>query len=205
MSSAVPNRKRWWLWLPLLALAFWLAFFGDKTPTGSVVSVPTNTTLAPKQAAAPLALPIRTNTPSATLSSAAPTPAAPTALDPLIPRNKLILGRKTVATTGSNLFASGTWSPPPPPPPPPVKPPPPPPPVAPPAPTAPKLPFTFVGKKLEAKMWEVFLARGEQSFVVREGSVIENTYRIDQISPPNISLTYLPLGQSQSLSIGASE
>ncbi len=54
-------------------------------------------------------------------------------------------------------------------------------------------------------MWEVFLARGEQSFVVREGSVIENTYRIDQISPPNISLTYLPLGQSQSLSIGASE
>jgi hypothetical protein len=74
-----------------------------------------------------------------------------------------------------------------------------------PAPAAPVLPFTYIGKKLEAGVWEVFLARGEQSFVVREGAVIENTYRIDKIAPPNLSLTYLPLGHTQNLSIGASE
>lgn len=201
--SAVQSRKRWWLWLPLLAMAFWLALFGDKTPTGGAVSAPTSTSHAPKQTGERLPLPARTSSAAATYSTIAPTATTPFVLDPLIPRSELILSRKAVARIGGNLFASGSWSPPLPPPlaatvniaPP----------AVPPAPAAPKLPFTFVGKKLEAGAWEVFLTRGEQSYVVHEGSVIDNTYRIDNITPPNISLTYLPLGQSQSLSIGASE
>lgn len=194
--NAAANSKRWWLWAPLLALAFWLAVFGDKTPSGSA--------LAPA-ASSPLERPAARPAPSlpavAAQAATAQAPSetgSPDALEILVPRSQLILARKTDPRTPAPLFASGSWTPPPPP----AKP------VLPlpaPAPTAPALPFTFVGKKLEAGVWEVFLARGEQSFVVREGSVIENTYRVNTIAPPNLSLSYLPLGHTQSLSIGASE
>jgi hypothetical protein len=93
----------------------------------------------------------------------------------------------------AGLFASHSWEPPPPP----VAPAPPPPP------TAPPLPYTYVGKKLEAGAWEVYLARGDQVLVVRPDTVIENTYRVGAILPPTLNLTYLPLNQLQPLSIGA--
>ena len=74
-----------------------------------------------------------------------------------------------------------------------------------PAPTAPVFPFQYVGKKLENNIWEVYLSRGDQRFLVREGGTLESTYRIDSITPQRLSVTYLPLGQSQSLSIGESQ
>lgn len=74
-----------------------------------------------------------------------------------------------------------------------------------PAPTAPALPFTYLGKKMEAGQWEVFLVQGEQTLVVREGSLIDSRYRVEAIAPPELRLTYLPLGQTQSLAIGGSQ
>jgi hypothetical protein len=50
----------------------------------------------------------------------------------------------------------------------------------------------------------VYLARGEQTFIVREGSALDGLYRVDRIAPPSLALTYLPLGQSQTLPIGES-
>ena len=94
------------------------------------------------------------------------------------------------------LFDSQTWDPPPPPPP---KPGPPPPPVAPP------LPYVVIGKKLEDQAWEVYLTRGEQTFIARENLVIENQYRVDSIKPPTMTLTYLPLNQTQTLTIGGND
>jgi hypothetical protein len=91
------------------------------------------------------------------------------------------------------LFDSQTWNPPPPPPP---KPTPPPPPVAPP------LPYIVLGKKSEGQQWEVYLARGDQTFIAREKETLENQYRVDSIKPPTMVLTYLPLNQVQTLSIG---
>lgn len=91
------------------------------------------------------------------------------------------------------LFDSQTWNPPPPPPP---KPTPPPPPVAPP------LPYIVLGKKSEDQKWEVYLARGDQVFIAREKESLENQYRVDSIKPPTMVLTYLPLNQVQTLSIG---
>lgn len=91
------------------------------------------------------------------------------------------------------LFDSQTWTPPPPPPP---KPTPPPPPVAPP------LAFTVIGKKLEEGKWEVFLARGEQIFIAKEKAVLDNNYRVESIKPPTLTVTYLPLNQTQTLTIG---
>jgi hypothetical protein len=72
------------------------------------------------------------------------------------------------------------------------------------APVAPPLPYGFIGKKQEAERWEVFLARGEQTFIAREGEVLEGTYRVDRIDPPALTFTYLPLGQVQTLPIGES-
>lgn len=94
------------------------------------------------------------------------------------------------------LFDSQTWNPPPPPPP---KPAPPPPPVAPP------LPYLVLGKKLEDQSWEVYLARGEQTFIAREKGTLENQYRVDSIKPPTMTLTYLPLNQVQTLTIGGTD
>jgi hypothetical protein len=92
-----------------------------------------------------------------------------------------------------DLFGAHSWNPPAPPPPPPLPTPPP---------TAPPVPYTFLGKKQEGDAWEVFLAKGEQTFVARMGSVMEGEWRIDGIAPPTLTLTYLPLGLPQTLSIG---
>ncbi|MES3001257.1 MAG: hypothetical protein V4787_11255 [Pseudomonadota bacterium] len=92
-----------------------------------------------------------------------------------------------------DLFGMHSWNPPPPPPLPPQPAPPP---------TAPPVPYTFLGKKQEGDAWEVFLAKGEQTFVVRAGGVIESDWRIDGIDPPTLALTYLPLGLPQTISIG---
>jgi len=117
----------------------------------------------------------------------------------LLPREDL-LGRTTEDTVGKNPFSKQSWTPIEKPAP--VKPAPLPPPAPLPAPTAPALPFVFLGKKLEAERWEVYLSRGDQTLIVREKDVIDNTYRIDRIAPPTLMLTYLPLNQSQQLAVG---
>ncbi len=67
---------------------------------------------------------------------------------------------------------------------------------------APPLPFQFLGKAAEKGEWEVFLARGDKTYVVRKQDVIDGAYRVDAIAPPNLTLTYLPLNQVQQLNIG---
>ena len=93
-----------------------------------------------------------------------------------------------------DAFAPNNWNPPPPPPPPPppqnLKP------------TAPPLPFTLLGKKLEDGAWQVFLAQQDRTLVVRAQDVIDGTYRVESIEPPNLVLTYIPLKQRQVIAIG---
>ena len=67
---------------------------------------------------------------------------------------------------------------------------------------APALPFTYVGKAAEKGEWEVFLARGDKTYLARKNDVLDGTYRVDAIAPPNLTLTYLPLNQIQQLNIG---
>jgi hypothetical protein len=113
----------------------------------------------------------------------------------LVPRGKLIAAAHASedGQPRPDLFVTRNWTPPPPPPPP-----------APPptAPTAPPLPYAFLGKKQEGDQWEVYLARGEQTFVARAGDTLEAQWRIDAIAPPSLTFTYVPLGQAQQLSIG---
>lgn len=74
-------------------------------------------------------------------------------------------------------------------------------PIVPPA--APPLPFTYLGKKLEAEKWEVYLSRGAETLIVREQSELDSNYRVESIQPPNMFVTYLPLKQIQTMNIGA--
>jgi hypothetical protein len=70
---------------------------------------------------------------------------------------------------------------------------------------APPLPYTYIGKKLEDGVWEVYLALGDDVRVVRPHSQLDAKYRVDAIQPPTLSLTYLPLKQVQTLNIGTAE
>lgn len=76
-------------------------------------------------------------------------------------------------------------------------------PVEPPRPTAPAIPFTVIGKKLEAGTWEIYLAKGDQTYVVRQGDVVANDYRVSAITPTHMTLVFLPLNEPQLLQTGA--
>lgn len=174
-----------------------LAAFGDRSPAGGIAE--------PAERPAARAVPARTPAPATAQAVVAPPASAKTAdsgpaqpVLALVPRDVLIGdGDAAFGQGGAGPFAHQDWTPPPPPPPPPQPAPPPPPP------TAPPLPFTFIGKSVGNGAWEVYLARGDRTYVVREkGAVIDGTYRVESIAPPVLTLTYLPLNQTQQLNIG---
>jgi hypothetical protein len=175
----------------LLALGLiatgWLALFGDKTPTDGVaepIAHGAGRPPAPGQRAS---------------AGTRPTTAAHALdIDALIAREQL-MGRGDfggAANSANALFSSQNWNPPPAPPSEPA---------AAPPPSAPPLPFTYIGKKVEDLTWEVYVTRGDQTLILREKEVVDLTYRIDSIHPPTLSLTYMPLNQVQTLSIGSAE
>jgi hypothetical protein len=70
------------------------------------------------------------------------------------------------------------------------------------APLPPPLPFVFFGRMVESGQTVVFLSRQNQSFAVKAGDTIDSAYRVDEIGTATIELTYLPLGQRQTLHMG---
>jgi hypothetical protein len=193
-------RRRHYLMAAGLAIAAWLAIFGDKTPGGKVaepvvraaaaragVAAQGATTLAVSASASVAATP---NTNVSSHNGKLKPESEPLILE-LRAREELI-GGVSAGNKIDGLFGTQSWAPPPPPP---SKQAPSPPPAA------PAVPFAYIGKKVEDTVWEVYLKRGENTFNVRENSVIEGKYRIDSIKPPTLTLTYLPLKQVQTLTI----
>jgi hypothetical protein len=127
-------------------------------------------------------------------SSTSHSPAAPTLL-PLVPRSVLVPVDGRANPAPRDLFSVRSWavaaSPSAP--------------LAAPAPMAPPVPFSYMGKRLDGAAWQVFLARADQTFIVSAGSTVDGIYRIDAVRPPTLSLTYLPLGQAQTISIGEAQ
>jgi hypothetical protein len=158
-----------------LLVAAGFALFGDKSPSDAVVeSAPRGAAPNPVRAAV-----------------VAPTkPQAAVTILRLEERAALV----AEGAAGDDAFGPRDWTPP--------KPAPPPPPPPPPPPSAPPLPFTFLGKAVANGEWEVFLARGSETLIVHNQTVIDGMYRIDAIAPPAMTLTYLPLNQVQQLNIG---
>ncbi|MBM7059194.1 secretion system X translation initiation factor [Pseudomonas sp. UL073] len=108
---------------------------------------------------------------------------------------------RTAHVPQADLFAAHSWYVAPPAPPrsnlAPVAPPPPP------APMAPPLPFQFIGKLDDSLRQQVFLLSGERLHIVGVGDVIDGTYRVEQISDSQLTLTYLPLHMTQALVVGS--
>jgi hypothetical protein len=77
-----------------------------------------------------------------------------------------------------------------------------PPPPPPPPPQAPPLPFIYMGRLNEDQNTTVFLTAGDRNLVVKPGDVIDNTYRIEQVTDSSVVMTYLPMNQRQTLAIG---
>lgn len=77
------------------------------------------------------------------------------------------------------------------------------PPPPPPASVAPPLPFTAVGfiqgKKIGDGQQQTFIQQGDKLTMIRQGDTINSTYRVDDINTERVVVTYLPLGQKQSL------
>ena len=171
----------------LLLNGLWLSIYGDRTPTAPVVEAVTR----PNADAAQRAV--------------NPPPARVTRAQSDEPQILRIRARSELIASATSpieaLFGTHTWTPPPPPPPPAPKV------VAlpPPKPTAPPLPFTYIGKKLENGRWEAYLARGAETYIVRDRTLIDDAYRAESIAPPNLTITYLPLKQVQTLQIGDAE
>ncbi|AXL49065.1 hypothetical protein DSC91_000728 [Paraburkholderia caffeinilytica] len=114
------------------------------------------------------------------------------------PRAKLIALRAPLSVdSANNPFAASSWLPPPPPVEVPVVPE-----VRAPAPTAPPVPFTYLGE-LDAKAAkpQVFLSNGDRLLIVSPGEVVDNQYRVESVSESDVVLTYLPLNQTQAISI----
>ncbi|MFK3738604.1 hypothetical protein [Massilia sp. TN1-12] len=186
-----------------------LVAFGDRSPDGEVAEA-VERPARPAAPATPVSAPVPAATPAAPAQARAGADGAnnvnnannangASAAQPilaLVPRETLIGdsdARFGVGDNGAGPFGRQDWTPPPPPPPPPA---------APPPPVAPALPFSFIGKSVGDGIWEVYLARGERTYVVRDKDVIDGTWRVEAIAPPVMTLTYLPLNQVQQLNIG---
>lgn len=170
------------LMLAALAASAGLAIFGDRTPNGGGETVEPAPRPQPAAAPKPAASPAKHKHAPAILA--------------LLPREELVGPRDEDRPT-STLFAAQTLDR---------------------APTAvaaqapvaaasgtPGLPFTYLGKKYENAAWEVYLAIGDQTYFVREGTVIDQKYAVNQIRPPVLTMTYLPTKQQQTMTIGGEE
>lgn len=74
--------------------------------------------------------------------------------------------------------------------------------AAPSAPEMPALPFTYFGKLIDGRRVTVYLAAEDRHLAVRQGDVIDGTWRVDSIGPTVMVFRYLPMGRKQSLEIG---
>lgn len=91
-----------------------------------------------------------------------------------------------------DLFAGQTWHVPPP--------------AAPPGPPEPPpLPFTYLGKLVDDGRVTVYLSEGERNLAVRQGEIINGTYRVKRISPTAVTFVYIPMNKQQTLDIGRAQ
>ena len=77
------------------------------------------------------------------------------------------------------------------------------PPSPPPPPSAPQLPFTYIGRMIDGGEVILFLTGNGQQYTVRQGDVLNDSYRVDSISDKSVVLTYLPMGVEQELAFNS--
>ena len=198
MSASIsPRRSSWRILLPLLAVTLvavaWLEFGqGPADEVAGAAVRPRNGEDSPR-------------TPRADRSSAEEgRPAAAAADAGEAAKGELRMERQPRqaggVAPGSDPFAKADWNPPPPPPPPAL--------LRretmelPPKPVAPPIPYAYFGMSIQDGRTVVFVMRDQRTFVLAVGEVIENLYRVEEIRPADVVLTYLPLNERQVMKIG---
>ena len=73
------------------------------------------------------------------------------------------------------------------------------PPPPPPSPQPPPLPFTAIGHWSEDNKIYAFIGDSRGTLKIKAGDLIGGNYRVDEIRPGRITMTYLPLNQQQQL------
>lgn len=76
--------------------------------------------------------------------------------------------------------------------------------AAPVVPTAPPLPYRFAGKLLQEGRLQVFLSKGDAAIPIKQGEILDGTYRVESIGEDRITLVYLPLGHKQNIPVSSS-
>lgn len=97
--------------------------------------------------------------------------------------------RERFETQAADAFAPKSWQPPPPPP-------------KPEPPKAPPLPFRYLGKVMQEGEVMAFLGHGARTHLARTGDILAD-YRIEDITPAEMTLVYLPLNEKQRLTFGS--
>lgn len=123
------------------------------------------------------------------ITSAAPTARAD-AISAVPAENESPPLRERFETQAADAFAPKSWQPPPPPPPKPE------------APKAPPLPFRYLGKVMQEGEVMAFLGHGARTHLARAGDILAD-YRIEDITPAEMTLVYLPLNEKQRLTFGS--
>ena len=75
----------------------------------------------------------------------------------------------------------------------------------PPRPVAPPIPYSYFGMSIQDGRTVVFVTRQERTFLLAVGEVIENNYRVEEIRPTEVVLTYIPLNERQVMMIGTAK
>lgn len=101
--------------------------------------------------------------------------------------------RSWPATAADARWAWASQQPPPPPPPPP-------PPQEPAPPMAPRFPYAWVGRFVDEAPRAV-IAGPTGTWVLRQGEVLEGQWRLGPIAERQLTVTYLPLGQDQTVAL----
>ncbi len=98
--------------------------------------------------------------------------------------------RSALGEVQAELFGAQSWRPPAPKtaPPPPA------------APTAPPMPYRIAGRLVQDGQLQVFLSKGDTPIAVKQGQVLDGTYRVDSVTVDRVTLTYLPLDQKETIS-----
>src|SRR6266513_4476229 len=73
----------------------------------------------------------------------------------------------------------------------------------PPDPVTPPLPYRFAGQLHRESGIEVYVARGEEIFPVKEGDTLDGQYKVDSVSATEVSFIYLPTGARQTVQFSA--
>jgi len=71
-------------------------------------------------------------------------------------------------------------------------------------PSAPSLPFNYMGRiQEEGGPVVVFLTQDSKAYAVRVGEAVDESYRLESVSPTQLVLVYLPLNTKQTLNVNA--